>query len=59
MLYHQKEYGGVIRIPRSDLAVAVEMRDDNAGPHTPEEIQQIYSELRQQFPAASDLARPP
>lgn len=53
MLYHQKSYGGVIQIPRSDLAIAVEMRDDNAGPHTPEEIHQIYSELRQQFPAAS------
>ncbi len=53
MLYHQKSYGGVIKIPRSDLAIAVEMRDDNAGPHTPEEIHQIYSDLRQQFPAAS------
>jgi hypothetical protein len=53
MLYHRKSYGGVIQIPRSDLAIAVEMRDDNAGPHTVEEIHQIYAELRQQFPAAS------
>ena len=53
MLYHQKSYGGVVRIPRSDLAIAVEVRDDNAGPHTVEEIQQIYAELRQQFPAAT------
>jgi hypothetical protein len=53
MIYHRKEYGGVVRIPRSDLAIAVEMRDDNAGPHTPEEIHQIYADLRQQFPAAS------
>jgi hypothetical protein len=53
MLYHRKAYGGVIRIPHSDLAIAVEMRDDNAGPHTPEEIHQIYAELKQQFPLAS------
>jgi len=53
MLYHRESYGGVIRIPRSDLAIAVEMRDDNAGPHTVEEIHQIYTELRQAFPDAS------
>jgi len=53
MIYHQKSYGGVVQIPRSDLAIAVEMRDDNAGPHTVQEIRQIYAELRQQFPAAS------
>ena len=53
MIYHQKEYGGVVRIPRSDLAIAVEMRDDNAGPHTVDEIHQIYADLRRQFPAAT------
>jgi hypothetical protein len=53
MLYHRKSYGGVIRIPHSDLAIAVEVRDDNLGPHTPEEIQQIYGELRGQFPGAA------
>ena len=53
MLYHQKAYGGVVRIPHSDLAIAVEMRDDNAGPHTVEEIHQIYADLRQEFPAAT------
>jgi len=53
MLYHRKSYGGVIRIPHSDLAIAVEVRDDNSGPHTLEEIHQIYAELRQLFPAAT------
>lgn len=53
MLYHQKAYGGVVRIPRSDLAISVEMRDDNAGPHTVDEIHQIYAALRNQFPAAA------
>ena len=53
MMYHRRAYGGVVRLPGSDLAVAVEMRDDNAGPHTLEEIRNIYAELRQQFPQAS------
>jgi hypothetical protein len=53
MMYHRLEYGGVVRLPGSDLAVAVEVRDDNAGPHTLEEIRKIYADLRQQFPKAS------
>jgi hypothetical protein len=53
MMYHRLEYGGVVRLPESDLAVAVEVRDDNEGPHTLEEIRTIYADLRQQFPSAS------
>ncbi len=53
MLYHRLAYGGVIRIPRSDLAIAVEVRDDNSGPHTIDEVHQIYADLRQQFPNAT------
>jgi hypothetical protein len=53
MIYHRLSYGGVVRLPESDLAVAVEVRDDNAGPHTLEEIGKIYADLRQQFPNAS------
>ena len=53
MLYHRRAYGGVIRIPSSDLAIAVEVRDDNSGPHTAQEIRQIYASLRLQFPNAS------
>ena len=52
MIYHRHGYGSVIRIPGSDLAVAVEMRDDNQGPHTVEEITAIYAKLRAQFPNA-------
>jgi len=52
MLYHLHSYGGVIRIPGSDLAVDVEVRGDNRGPHTVEEIQKIYSSLRERFPNA-------
>ncbi len=53
MMYHRLEYGGVVRVPESDLAVAVEVRDDNAGPHTMEEIRKVYADLRQQFPNAA------
>ncbi len=53
MLYHRHRYGGVEVIPGSDLAVAVEVRNDNSGPHTVEEIRKIYSGLRQQFPNAA------
>jgi hypothetical protein len=53
MIYHRLAYGGVVRLPGSDLAVAVEVRDDNLGPHTLEEIGKIYGDLRRQFPKAS------
>jgi hypothetical protein len=52
MLYHRHDYGSVIQIPGSDLAVAVEVRNDNSGPHTIEEIKAIYAKLRKQFPGA-------
>jgi hypothetical protein len=52
MMYHRLEYGGVVRLPKSDLAISVEMRDDNAGPHTLEEIHAIHARLRKEFPKA-------
>ena len=54
--YQHKGYGGVARIPGSDLAVAIEMADDNAGPHSAEEIRKIYADLRKEFPGASITA---
>jgi hypothetical protein len=51
MLYHH-DYGGIVKIPESDLAIDVECRGDNSGPHTIEEIHGIYSGLRKQFPNA-------
>lgn len=52
MMYHQHEYGGIVQVPGSDLAVSVEVRNDNSGPHTIPEIKTIYAGLRQQFPNA-------
>jgi hypothetical protein len=56
VMYHLHDYGGVVKVPGSHLAVAVEVRDDNSGPHTIEEIHQIYSRLRAQFPNADVTA---
>jgi len=34
VMYHLHRYGGVVTVPGADLAVDVEVRNDNAGPHT-------------------------
>jgi hypothetical protein len=51
IMYHGG-YGGVARVSGSDLAIAIEVRDDNSGPHTPEEIGKIYANLAARFPNA-------
>ena len=51
VMYHHG-YGSVVRVPDSDLAIAIVVRDDNSGPHTLEEIHQTYSTLGGQFPNA-------
>ena len=53
VMYQHKGCGSVVQIPGSDLAVAIEMADDNAGPHSMEEIRKIYADLRKEFPGAS------
>jgi hypothetical protein len=53
VMYHRAAYGGVVVVPGSDLAVAVEVRDDNSGPHTLEEVHKTYADLRAQFPGAA------
>jgi hypothetical protein len=56
VMYQHKGYGGVLRIPGSDLAISIEMGDDNTGPQTIEEIRRAYADLRRQFPAATITA---
>jgi hypothetical protein len=51
VMYHHG-YGGVVRVPGSDLAIAMVVRDDDSGPHTLEEIHETYSTLSDQFPNA-------
>jgi hypothetical protein len=56
VLYHKHDYGSTLRVPGSDLAVSVNVRVDNSGPHTIEEINAIYAGLHQRFPNAQLLA---
>jgi Domain of unknown function (DUF5054) len=51
VMYHSS-YGAVTVVPGSTLAIAVVVRDDNAGPHTPEEIQKTHGDLQARFPNA-------
>ncbi len=52
VMYHP-DYGGTFALPGSGLAIAIEVKDDNGGPHTPEEIAAIYKRLRATFPNAT------
>jgi len=52
LAYHRMDYGGTILVPGSTLAYSMHVRNDNSGPHTPEEIAAIYADLRRQFPNA-------
>jgi hypothetical protein len=49
--YHPS-YGTIQIIPGSGIAYAIVMADDNAGPHSPEEIAATYLNLRTRFPNA-------
>src|ERR1039457_421625 len=42
MLYHDG-YGGIVTIPGSDLAIDVEVKGDNDGPHSIGEVHAVYS----------------
>lgn len=55
VMYHAG-YGGVARVPRSELAVATVVRDDDSGPHTVEEVHDTYAALKRQFPNADIVA---
>ena len=49
VMYHW-DYGGIARVPGSDLALVTSVRGDNSGPHTAEEIAAIHSDLAARFP---------
>lgn len=51
MMYHHN-YGATARVPGADVAVAIVVRSDNSGPHTPQEIATIYHGLKEQYPNA-------
>ena len=51
VMYHLG-YGSMVHVPGSDLVVDIEVANDNSGPHSPDEIVRIYSELAHKFPNA-------
>ena len=55
VMYHAG-YGGTVKIPWSNVAIAVCVRDDNSGPHTANEIATIHAQLGAQFPRAEIVA---
>jgi hypothetical protein len=55
VMYHH-DYGSIACVPGSDTAIAVVVRGDNSGPHTPQEIDNIYADLGRRFPSAKIAA---
>ena len=55
VMYHHG-YGGITRVPGSDQAIAIVVRGDNSGPHTPPELVRIYRDLGRRFPNAEVVA---
>lgn len=51
VMYHSG-YGAVTVVPGTTLAIAIVVRDDNSGPHTPEEIRKTRVGLQARFPNA-------
>ena len=49
-------YGGVTVLPDNRTAVSINFTNDNLGPHTPEQIENIYDQLRKRFPNAEVFA---
>jgi hypothetical protein len=56
MVMYHPGYGAVTVVPNSGLAIAIVVRDDNSGPHTPEEIAKTYADLKKRFANAEIVA---
>lgn len=52
LLYHPFGYGSTVAIPGTDFAVSVQVRGDNSGPHSLQEIKGSYALLHALFPGA-------
>ena len=55
VMYHW-DYSGTARVPGSDIVLATRVRDDNSGPHTADEIDQMHDDLAARFPHAEIVA---
>ena len=52
VLYHPFGYGSTVAIPATDIAVSIQVRDDNTGPHSVDEIKTCHAWLHTIFPDA-------
>jgi hypothetical protein len=52
LLYHPLDYGSTVAIPGTDIAVSIQVRGDNSGPHSFNEIKAYYAWLHAIFPGA-------
>ena len=52
VLYHPFGYGSTVAIPGTNIAVSIQVRGDNSGPHSLNEIKACYAWLRTIFPGA-------
>jgi hypothetical protein len=52
VLYHPLGYGSTVAIPGTDVAVSIQVRQDNSGPHTLDEIRAVYASLHALYPEA-------
>jgi hypothetical protein len=51
VMYHLG-YGDTVQVPGSDLVISMAVANDNSGPHSPDEIVRIYSEMSKRYPNA-------
>ena len=56
MVMYQHTYGDVAVLPGGQTAVSICFTNDNLGPHSLQQIGQIYGKLREQFPKAKVFA---
>ena len=56
ILAYQQDYGSENLLPGGKIAVSINFTGDNHGPHTYEEVKEIYAGLHQRYPNAALVA---
>jgi hypothetical protein len=56
VLYHPLGYGSTVAIPGTDVAVSIQVRQDNSGPHKLDEIKAVYTSLHALYPKAQIIS---
>jgi hypothetical protein len=56
ILMYLNSYGGETLLPDGKTAVSIQHTNDNHGPHTVQQVRQIYAKLREKYPNAEVFA---